>query len=68
MAEWFSERKEKTIVETEQKEKAALKTRGAKQEKDDIFGFMAGRLKIVGNIESPIEDWAHWNPAKNLEK
>ena len=68
MAEWFSARKEKTIVETEQKEKAALKTGGAKQEKDDIFGFMAGRLKIVGNIESPIEDWAHWNPAKNLEK
>lgn len=46
----------------------ALKTRGAKQEKDDIFGFMAGRLNIVGNIESPIEDWANWNPAKNLEK
>jgi len=23
-------------------------------EKNDIFGFMAGRVKIVGDIESPI--------------
>lgn len=23
-------------------------------EKDDIFGFMAGKVKIVGDIESPI--------------
>lgn len=47
---------------------AALKTPGVKREKDDIFGFMAGRLEIVGDFESPIEDWAKWNPAKNLEK
>jgi antitoxin (DNA-binding transcriptional repressor) of toxin-antitoxin stability system len=23
-------------------------------EKDDIFGFMAGKVKIVGDIESPV--------------
>lgn len=26
----------------------------AEAESDDIFGFMAGRVKIVGDIESPI--------------
>lgn len=27
-------------------------------EKNDIFGFMAGKVKIVGDIESPIPvDW-----------
>jgi prevent-host-death family protein len=27
-------------------------------EKNDIFGFMAGRVKIVGDIESPIRvEW-----------
>jgi prevent-host-death family protein len=25
-----------------------------KSEKNDIFGFMAGKVKIVGDIESPI--------------
>jgi hypothetical protein len=45
-----------------------LKTRGVKRKKDDIFGFMAGKLEIVGDIESPIEDWKYWDPAKNLEK
>ena len=24
---------------------------------DDIFGFMSGKVEIVGDIESPIEDW-----------
>ena len=27
------------------------------QEKDEVFGFMAGKLEIVGDIESPIPDW-----------
>ena len=26
----------------------------AQSEKNDIFGFMTGRVKIVGDIESPI--------------
>jgi len=34
----------------------------------ELFGLMAGQLEIVGDIESPIEDWKYWNPAKNLEK
>jgi hypothetical protein len=46
---------------------AALKTRGVKRKNNDIFGFMAGKFEIVGNIESPIEDWKYWDPAKNLE-
>jgi hypothetical protein len=36
--------------------------------KDGLFGFMAGKVEIVGDIQSPIEDGEHWNPAKNLEK
>jgi prevent-host-death family protein len=24
---------------------------------DDIFGFLRGELKILGDIESPIPDW-----------
>lgn len=46
---------------------AALKGRGVKRKKNDIFGFMAGKFEIVGDIESPIEDWKYWDPAKNLE-
>jgi len=44
------------------------KTRGVKRKKDDIFGFMAGKFEIVGDIESPIEDWKYLNPEKGLEK
>jgi hypothetical protein len=64
-----------------QKEPAKRRNRGKKAQRevvlkpgheqrkaDDIFGFMAGRLEIIGDIESPTEDWAHWNPAKKLEK
>jgi prevent-host-death family protein len=30
----------------------------AQPENDDIFGFMAGKVKIIGDIESPIPvDW-----------
>jgi len=39
-----------------------------KRKKDDIFGFMAGKFEIVGDIESPIEDWKYLNPEKGLEK
>ena len=46
---------------------AAVKTRGVKRSKDAIFGFMAGKFEIVGDIESPIEDWKYWDPAKDLE-
>ena len=46
----------------------ALKTCGVKRSKDDIFGFMAGKFEIVGDIESPLEDWKYWDPEKNLEE
>jgi hypothetical protein len=42
------------------------KAKRLKQSKDELFGFMAGQFVIVGDIESPILDWAHWRPAKNL--
>jgi len=29
---------------------------------------MKGRFEIVGDIESPIEDWKYSDPAKELEK
>ena len=38
-----------------------------KEKKVDLFGFMKGRCEIVGDIESPIEDWKYWDPAKDLE-
>ena len=28
-----------------------------KTEKDDIFGFLKGKAKIIGDIEFPIPDW-----------
>lgn len=46
----------------------ASKNEVQKQEKNDLFGFMAGQFEIVGDIMSPIEDWSHWDPAKNLEE
>ena len=39
-----------------------------KEKKDDLFGFMKGKFEIVGDIESPIEDWKYSDPAKNLEE
>lgn len=40
--------------------KPVVKVSPVKPEKDDIFGFMAGDVKIVGDIESPpvpLKDW-----------
>jgi prevent-host-death family protein len=28
-----------------------------KPEKGDIFGYMKGKAKIIGDIESPVPDW-----------
>jgi hypothetical protein len=39
-----------------------------KRKRYELFGFMAGKMKIVGDIESPIPDWSQWRPAKNLKK
>ena len=46
----------------------ALKRSSATRKDDEIFGFMAGQFEIVGDIESPIEDWKYSDPAKELEK
>jgi prevent-host-death family protein len=31
---------------------------------DDLFGFMAGKVKIVGDIESPVTPLKHWKVMK----
>jgi hypothetical protein len=51
---------------TKGRRRSATKTKRIKRNKDDLFGFMAGQFEIVGDIESPIPDWAHWRPAKNI--
>ncbi len=32
--------------------------------KEDLFGFMAGEFKIVGDIESPVVPLDHWEVLK----
>jgi hypothetical protein len=49
-----------------ERRRSAPKTERPKQNKDDLFGFVARQFEIVGDIQSPIPDWAHWRPAKNL--
>jgi prevent-host-death family protein len=33
-------------------------------EKSDLFGFMAGEFRIVGDIESPVTPLKHWEIMK----
>ena len=40
--------------------KPVVKVVPIKAEKDDIFGFMAGEFKIVGDIESPVVPLKQW--------
>jgi hypothetical protein len=49
-----------------ERRKSAPKAKPRKQNKDDLFGFMAGKFEIVGDIESLLPDWAYWHPEKNL--
>lgn len=44
--------------------KPMVKVIPAEQEKDDLFGFMKGRMEIVGDIESPIVPLSDWNALK----
>jgi prevent-host-death family protein len=37
--------------------KPVVKIVCAEPHPDDIFGFMSGQVKIVGDIEAPIDDW-----------
>ncbi|MGB2590392.1 MAG: hypothetical protein WBG02_04790 [Candidatus Acidiferrum sp.] len=46
----------------------ALEPGSVKGNEDDLLGFMAGKFEIVGDIESPIEDWEYSDPTKNLEE
>jgi prevent-host-death family protein len=40
--------------------KPVVKVVPVKPEKDDIFGFMAGKGKIIGDIESPVVPLKDW--------
>ncbi len=40
--------------------KPVVKVVPMKPEKDDIFGFMAGKFTIVGDIESPVVPLKQW--------
>ena len=40
--------------------KPIVKVIPAESEKDDIFGFMAGKAKIIGDIESPVVPLKDW--------
>jgi prevent-host-death family protein len=44
--------------------KPVVKVIPVKPEKDDIFGFMAGDVKIVGDIESPLVPLKEWKIMK----
>jgi len=44
--------------------KPVVKVVPIKQENDDIFGFMAGKVKIVGDIVSPITPLKDWKVFK----
>lgn len=40
--------------------KPVVKVVPVSPENDDIFGFMAGKFKIVGDIESPVVPLKEW--------
>jgi prevent-host-death family protein len=44
--------------------KPVVKVIPAEPEKDDIFGFMAGEVEIVGDIESPVVPPSYWKIMK----
>jgi prevent-host-death family protein len=44
--------------------KPVVKVVPIKAGSDDLFGFMAGEVKIVGDIESPVVPPSQWNAVK----
>jgi len=44
--------------------KPLVKVIPMKPEKDDIFGFKAGEVKIMGDIESPVVPLKDWKISK----
>jgi prevent-host-death family protein len=41
--------------------KPVVKIVPARSKKDDLFGFMSGKFKIVGDIEAPAVPLKDWN-------
>jgi hypothetical protein len=58
--------KRKCSIKAKKRGRVAEKRSLAKSKERPLFGFMAGKFDIVGDIESPLPDWKHWRPAKNL--
>jgi prevent-host-death family protein len=44
--------------------KPVVKVVPAAAEKSDLFGFMVGRMKIIGDIESPVVPLKQWKVFK----
>jgi len=44
--------------------KPVVKVVPAAEEKSGLFGFMAGRMKIIGDIESPVVPLKQWKVFK----
>jgi prevent-host-death family protein len=44
--------------------KPVVKVVPAEPEKNDLFGFMAGKFEIVGDIESPVVSLKNWKIMK----
>lgn len=48
--------------------KPVVKVIPAEPEKNDLFGFMKGRMEIVGDIESPAVPLSHWDALREDKK
>ena len=48
--------------------KPVVKVVPVESEKDDIFGFMAGQGRIVGDIESPVVPLKDWKITRTRKK
>jgi len=57
--------KQKRANRAKKRGQGAEKRNLAKSKERPLFGFMAGQFEIVGDVESPIRDWAYWRPTKN---
>jgi prevent-host-death family protein len=48
--------------------KPVVKVVPVESEKDDIFGFMAGKFTIVGDIESPVVPLKQWKITRTKKR
>jgi hypothetical protein len=58
--------KRKRANSAKKRRRTAEKRSVAKSKGRPLLGFMEGQFEIVGDIESPLPDWAYWHPEKNL--